>query len=297
MPVTYPPPAPTISGDIETISRFLNTPTLVQRRLRTLAENRFIADTILQNKVPASGGAVLYEQTESIFPTQVPSSVAPGAEFPLSAIPTGPALLAAVLKWGLDALVTDESIRRQQTMNPVDRALTKLVNGVVKQVDSVAMLALNTAITQTAAAAGLWSTSTTLVREITAADAAIRALNQGYDPDTIILSDVAGGYLTANDKVLSLLPREQWNASSGPIFKGFLNTLLNHDIFVSPNLPVNTLALVLDRKVIGGMAEEVALTSTTIRQETRERWRLRAKRVVVPFIQEPNAGYKITGVA
>ena len=45
MPYTYPPAAPTISGDNVTISRFLNNPTLVARRLRTLLEQRYIADT------------------------------------------------------------------------------------------------------------------------------------------------------------------------------------------------------------------------------------------------------------
>ena len=35
MPYTYPPPAPSISGDTVTISRFLQNPTLVARRLRT----------------------------------------------------------------------------------------------------------------------------------------------------------------------------------------------------------------------------------------------------------------------
>ena len=52
---------------------------------------------------------------------------------------------------------------------------------------------------------------------------------------------------------------------------------------------MNTLALVPDRKVLGGMADEVPLTSRSIRQEENERWRLRAKRVVVPFVQEPKA--------
>lgn len=296
MPITYPPAPPTLSGDLETISRFLNTPTLVQRALRTLAENRFIADSILQAHIPASGGAVLFEQSESIFADQVPSGIQPGAEFPLSTVGTGPAQIAAVTKWGLDTVVTDEAIMRMWR-NPVDRALIKLVNSIVKQVDAVAMTAINTAVTQTSAAAAHWDTSTTLVREITAAVAAIIDLNQGYDPDTIVVSRQVGGFLTGNDKVLGLLPREHDNVTSGPVYTGVLNRFLNLDIMTTPNLPVNTLAIVLDRKVLGGMAEEVPLTSRSIRQEENERWRLRAKRVVVPFVQEPNAAFKITGVA
>ena len=47
MAVLYPPAQPSISGDVVTISRFLNNPTLVARRLRTLAEQRFISDVLL----------------------------------------------------------------------------------------------------------------------------------------------------------------------------------------------------------------------------------------------------------
>lgn len=296
MPYSYPPPAPSLTGDVETISRFLNTPAMVRRAIVDLSKNRFIADTLLQGRVNASGGAVMYEQSETQFATQAVEAIAPGGEYPLSDIATGPALIAAVKKWGLDTIVTDEAIERQN-WSPVNRGILKLVNSVVRQVDTVVMTAISSAVTQTTAAAALWSTSTTLVREITGAVAAITALNQGYEPDTVVLSDIAGGYLTANDKVLGLLPREQWNASGGPIFTGYLTRLLNLDVLITPNLPVNTLALVLDRKVLGGLAEEQPLSSKSIRDEERERWRLRAKRVVVPFVQEPNAAYKITGVA
>jgi hypothetical protein len=296
MPILYPPAAPTLSGDNLTVSRFLNSPQLVQRTLRTLAQQRFIADSVLQGRPGTSGGAVLVETSETIFAQGTPEAIEPGGEFPLSLVNTGIGQLLAVTKWGLDTVVTDEAIERQN-FDPVMRAITKLVNSIVKQVDSVAMSAINTAVTQTSAAAGLWSTSTTLVREIAAAVAGIVDLNQGYDPDTVVVSRTAGAYLTANDKVLSLLPRERDNVTSGPVYTGVLNRLMNLDIMTTPNLPVNTLALVLDRKVLGGMAEEVPLTSRSIRQEENERWRLRAKRVVVPFIQEPNAAWKITGVA
>lgn len=292
MPITYPPTPPTLVGDVETINRFLQSPTQVQRALNTLAQQRFIADVVFSGRVPASGGAVLYEQSESIYPDQLANqSINPGTEYPLTGVGTGPAAIAAVKKWGLDAIVTDESITRQR-MNPVDRALIKLVNGVVRQVDTVAMAAAQAAITQNAAAGSTWNTSATLVREITAAVAAIHALNQGYDPDTLIVSDTVGGYLTANDKILSLLPRESRDM---PIFNGYLSRILNLDILVTPNLPVATTAIVLDRKVFGSLGDETPLQSKSIREETLERWRLRAKRVTVPFVQEPNAGYRITG--
>lgn len=294
MPITYPPAAPSLSGDTLTISRFLNSPTLVQRALRTLAQNRFIADTLLQGRPGVSGGAVLVETSETIFADRNPQAIEPGSEFPLSTVSTGLGQLLAVSKWGLDTVVTDEAILRQG-FNPVDRALMKLVNSVVRQVDTVAMLAIRTALTTTAAAAGTWDTSTTLVREIAVAKATIMALNQGYDPDTLVISDLKAAHLTSNATALGILPRE--SRTDNPIVvKGLLSEILGLDILVTPNLPVATEAYVVDRKVLGGMAEETPLTSKSIREELLERWRLRAKRTVVPYVQEPGAGVRITGI-
>src|SRR5689334_19243094 len=124
MPYTYPPAAPTISGDNVTISRFLNSPTLVARRLRTLLEQRYIADALLSGRFNVEGGAVTYETGESIFSGENPRAVAPGSEYPLVSPATGTASIAKTVKWGQDALVTDESVKRRQ-MDPVNRALVK----------------------------------------------------------------------------------------------------------------------------------------------------------------------------
>src|SRR5437868_1992597 len=148
MPYTYPATAPTISGDTLTISRFLQSPTLVARRLRTLLEQRYIADALLTGRYRVSGGSIQYETGESIFTTDSPLAVAPGSEYPLTTIGTGTASLAKTVKWGQDGLVTDESISRQQ-MDPVNRALTKLANQNVKYVDSVALSAIASAVTAT----------------------------------------------------------------------------------------------------------------------------------------------------
>lgn len=294
MPITYPAAAPTISGDFLTISRFLNSPALVQRRLRTLAENRFISDVLLQGRTPPSGGAVLVEISEGIFADSNAAAVEPGGEFPISTVSTGTASLFAVKKRGIDTFVTDEAIRRQG-FNPVDRAFTKLTNEVVRRFDVVAMTAINAAITQTAAAAAVWSTSTTLLREIAVAKATIVSLNMGYDPNTLVCSDLAAAYLTTNATALGALPRESRN-DNPIVVKGLLSEVLGLDILVTPNLPTATEAWVCDRTQLGGIADEEGLTSKSIRDEERERWRLRAKRTGVAYVQEPGAIYEITGV-
>lgn len=298
MPYTYPPAAPTVdSQGIETISRFLNAPALVTRALRTIAQNRFIGDTILSGRASAEGGAVQYEQNESIFPDRVAESIEPGARYPKSTIGFGPSQIAAVKKWGVDAIVTDEAIRRQR-MNPVDRALTKLANGVIQKVDTVALAAVAAAVTQTQAATAAWSAGgAKILLDVLTAKATIAALNQGYDPDTVVIDDITFARAMADPTLSAALRREN---PDNPVYTGTLPEIAGLVFLPTPNLPVAGTALVLDRKVLGGMADEVPLTGKSIREEdgptVTEGWVLRALRIVVPFVQEPNAAIKITGV-
>jgi hypothetical protein len=151
MPYMYPPIPPSISSDVETINRFLQSPTLVARRLRTLLEQRFIGDTLLSARAEPQGGAIVYEQSETIYTDRAVEAVAPGGEYPLTTVSTGPAQVAkSTVKWGQDTYITDEAIKRLG-FNPVDRAMLKLVNTLVKQVDSVCLSLIASAVTQTQA--------------------------------------------------------------------------------------------------------------------------------------------------
>ncbi|MEW1705959.1 hypothetical protein AB0230_01850 [Microbacterium sp. NPDC089190] len=307
MPYVYPPAGPTISGDSVTISRFLNDPTLIARRLRTILEQRFIADTILSGRYTVSGGAVQYETGETIYTADNPRAVTPGSEYPLTTAPTGTANIAKTVKWGQDTIVTDESIARQN-MQPVNRALTKLANQNVKYVDSVALSAISSAVTQNTAAAAAWTSATAqqILTDVALAKANIVSLNQGYDPDTVVVSDLAWANAYAKFATAGLLPRE--NNGSNPVITGEFPVIAGLRWLASPNLPANQTALVLDSKTLGGMADEnlggegyasadgVGVQVKSIRDEHKDAYRLRARRVTVPIVVEPSAGWKITSV-
>lgn len=293
--VTYPPANPTVSGDLVTISRFLNNPTLVQRRLRTLAENRFISDTVLSGRANVTGGAVQYEQNESIFPDRPAESVQPGARFPSTTLGAGPTVIVGVKKWGIQTIVTDEAIRREQR-SPVDRAMTKLVNGVVQQVDSVTLAAIAAAVTQSQTVPTAWATSTVILRDIMTAIATINALNQGYSPDTIVMDDATWAKVSTDPTLITARRREDPN---NPVYSGDMGQIAGLDILRTPNLPTAAKVFILDRTQLGGLGDEVPLQSTTIREDDGpsvvEGWVLRAKRVVVPFVNEPASAIRLDG--
>lgn len=307
MPYIYPPAAPTISGDVETISRFLNSPTLVARRLRTILEQRYIADALLTGRYTVSGGAVQYETGETIYTADNPRAVAPGSEYPLTGLNTGTASIAKTVKWGQDTKVTDESIARQN-MQPVDKALTKLANQNVKFIDSVALSAISSAVTATTAAAAAWSTSTAQQKlsDVALAKANILALNQGYDPDTVVLDDVTWAYAFSSFTAGGFLPRE--TNGSNPLITGSFPVIDGMRWLSSPNIPTAGTILVLDSKMLGGMADEdlggpgyvsvggIGVQVKTIRDDDNDAYKLRCRRVTVPVVTEPAAARKITGV-
>lgn len=304
MSYTYPPAAPTLSGDVVTINRFLANPTLVARRLRTIAEQRFISDVLLQGRFQVSGGAVLYETGETIYTDRPPSAVAPGSEYPQTPVSGGTASIAKTVKWGEDVPITDEAIKRQ-LMNPVDRAFLKLVNTMVKTVDSVAMSAISSAVTQNTAASASWATgSPNILRDVARAKANIIALNEGFEPDTLVVDDLTYANIISDEKFSLLLPRE----GGGPVYTGVFPVVAGLRILPTPNGLSGT-ALVVDSKQLGGMADEnlggpgyvsaggIGIEAKTIRKDENDSWLARCRRVTVPIVLEPKAGWKITGVA
>src|SRR5258707_2632330 len=95
MPGTYPAGPPTLSGDLETISRFLQSPTQIRRRLRDYTDLRFVSDQLLTQRFRTSGGAALYELSEPFVTDRTVEAVRAGAEDPFSDIPTGSAPIAS----------------------------------------------------------------------------------------------------------------------------------------------------------------------------------------------------------
>jgi hypothetical protein len=308
MPYTYPPSAPSISGDNVTISRFLNNPTLIARRLRTLLEQRYIADALLVGRFNATGsGSIEYETGESIFSGDNPRAVSPGSEYPLVNPQTGPASLVKTTNWGQDALITDASIARRN-MDPVNRAFIKLVNQNVKYVDSVALSAISTAVTQSTAAAAAWTgaTAAQILKDVALAKANILGLNQGYDPDTVVVNDVSWTNAMVAFVAAGYVPRE--TATANPAMTGEFPTILGLRWLASPNIPTANTALVLDSQQLGGMADEdlggpgyssaggVGIQVKTMRKDETDEWRIRCRRVTVPVVLEPASAWKITGV-
>jgi hypothetical protein len=304
MPGTYPAAPPTLTGDLETISRFLQSPTQIRRRLRSYQDLRFVADQILTQRFVSTGGAVLYEQSEPFVSDRTVEAVGAGSHYPYANLPTGTAAVASISKWGQKILLTDEEIARNVYGGAaIDRALRKVVNSIIKQVDSIAMSAMIAAVTATSAAAANWSATATakIMLDILKAKAVIVGLNLGYNPDTIVLDDAHYAYLMSDTNITNAMRREN---TSNPIYTGQVQNLIGLNIVVSPNIGANP--YVLDSQQLGGMADEMdgapgyamsdlAVQVKSIRKDGQDGWDLQGRRKTVPVVQETGAACQITG--
>ena len=304
MALSYPPVSPSLTGDVLTISRFLSQPTAVNRRLRTLAENRFIADVLLSGRV--EGSSILYETDESIYAADAPEIIAPGAQYPRTLAPTGTALVANPAKWGDEIPITDEEIGRFRGQ-VVERNLQKLVNYLVYTVDTNALAVIAAQVTASIAAIAAWNVPATAnpLLDLLRAKATVRATNKGYEPNVVAVDDFAFAYLAGNMNLLATMAREAGTTVS---MSGELPVIAGLTIMPTPNLPTAGTAIVCDTSALGSLSyenipspeyqggAEGVQTQTRRNPQGNDEWLVRVRRSVVPIVQEPGAACKITGM-
>ncbi|MGO3895358.1 phage major capsid protein [Brevibacterium aurantiacum] len=304
MAYVYPAPPVTVSQDATAyqVHQFMKTPTLISKRLRELVNEKFIADFLLSQRLVAQGGAILYETGEEIYPDDAPEAIAPGAAYPNTVMSEGELAAAKTIKWGRDSSVTDEAISRL-LMSPVEKALRKLVNGTVRHVDSVALGVIASKITGTYTG-GPWTEASQIIEDVLTAKAKHEEdhVGESYDLNVIVLKPTQ--YAKVAAKLISdgMLPREAQNPVSTGVFGPYMGltwTTSTHVPFTDPVL--------VDNEQLGGMADEkiaspgytsddgIGVETKAIRRDETDRYDVRARRVTVPVVLEPNAGLRITG--
>lgn len=303
MSYTYPASPVTLNSDLTAteVHHLMKSPTLLRKRLGDILKHRFIADYLLAGRFQAVGGAILYETGEEIFPADAPEAIAPGGEYPKTVMTSGELQTARTVKWGRGTDVTDEAITRL-LINPVDRALLKLANGMIRHVDGVALGVIGSKITQTYAAPAAWTEASAIVESVLTVKAKAEEdhVEEDFDYDVVVLKPTQFAKVASALIKSDLVPRESQNyALNGviPDYMGLTWTTSKYVPFTDPTL--------VDRDQLGGMADEKivspgyvgkdGLEVKSIRNDGTDSYTLQSRRVTVPVVLEPNAGIRITG--
>lgn len=302
MPNIYPAQPATLSGDLLTVNRLMNQPTLIQRALRTLVQQRLVGDKVLTGRVDLTGtGAANYEISEAIMSTNLAERVAPMMEYPLTSDASAASAIASTEKWALGFEISDELIARNR-IDIFNRRMIKLANRLAFGFDALILSAIASAVTQTSAATTAWDQPTAdPFADITLAASVSDSLNQGYNIDTVLASPTRFARLISAAKVIERLPRE---GNDTTVVTGRMQQIAGLTIWKTTNLPSGVDAMVLDSSLLGsigwedlgggyqGSADDVQ--SKRFRLDANDGWRVQGRRVGVPMVQEPGAAVKIT---
>lgn len=286
-------------GDVHA---FLKAPALVARRVAELARGRFIADFLLRGRYDAAGGGVSFIVDDGIESNDDPEVIAPGAEYPLTTASEGKPETVPSEKEGQDTKITDEAISRL-LMDPVNRALTKMVNRTIRRVDSKAMAIIASKITATRAASAAWTTGEIIVADVLSADAQIDSLDLGFDANTVVLKPMQFAKIAAFFIKSDMVAR----GLSDVVASGVIPNVLGKSWVTSNNFVGND-PLLVDADVLGGIGVEritspgytrvpdvLGLEVKVIRDDERDAYRPRVRRVGLAAVVEPRAGLRITG--
>lgn len=287
------------------IHHLMKSPNQLARRFKKLVDEKFIADWLLTGRYPAVGGAIAYPASDlDIYPKDAPEAINPGGQYPLTQMDSGQLAIAKTTKRGLGTHVFDEEIGRM-LLNPVNDALTFLGNGIVKQVDSIALSVIASKVTATYAS-GAWTGGSAVRNIVTAVQqtkAQVNGLKLGLSLDTIVLTEAQYQTAMAEFLLAGMLPRE----ASNPLLsgKGDWPQVLGITWATSPNVPFSD-PFMVDREQLGGMADEDIPTPefskvvgnvefASDRLKGRDGYEVRSRRACVPIVTRPAAGVRITG--
>jgi hypothetical protein len=206
--------------------------------------------------------------------------------------------VAAVRKLGGEVMLTDEAVRRDDR-NLLSREIMRLANTVVRYVDATAVAALNAAPILTMTAATPWATGgSDPLSDIATASELVYGPDLGYNPDTILINPLSHAAAIKNQTLRLDLPRENLastGADASPIFGGRINMLQGLDFYLTNRVPVGTM-YVLESKRIGSYSDEIPETYRPIHEDRSETWFIHGSRITVPYVTDPLACVKVTGI-
>lgn len=297
-------------GQRITVNTYIKRPALVRARVLKMLDQQFITDAILRQGPKADGGAVQYEESVPMFANEDAAIVEEYGEIPAVVGEGGIPKTVRTVKRALGLLVSRE-MRDRDDVGAVDRQLVQIRNTMVRAWENAFLSALlSNANIHTLAATAVWSNSATSKIRYDLAQAIYLAANSDaetsnntgeqkfmFEPDTLIISRKTEADFLASDDVAKVFVGGNI-ADENLQYKGKMpRQFFGLDVIRSWRLASNQ-AIVLQRKVVGGISDERALEVTPLKEvpDNTETYRSNTVRRSAVFIDQPKAATLITGV-
>ncbi|MFP7833128.1 hypothetical protein [Marisediminicola sp. LYQ134] len=298
---TYPfTPSQVSDASAADLLAFIQSPTLVAGRMAEILEaQQFIGLFLLSGRYVIQGGAIAVPSNEVVRTRRGAETVAPGAEYKLTAMDREQYEIYTSQKQGIATEITDEEIGRS-LRQPLDDAFTYLQTELVFDANEIALGVIQSSITNELEASAPWTNGKQILRDALRIQASSRALKLGYSIDTVVLNGLA--YAEIMPELLDVLPDNDTSAMTGsfPTIGGITWVSSDDEDFNDP--------VFLDRRVFGGIAREsipspeyvqvggdTGVEIASIREPKADKTRIQARNPHVPVVRNPGAGWVLTG--
>lgn len=295
----YPLGTPTVANDSITIRLMLDQPTRINRYLSDLSLTNLFAADVFSTGGGVTGGALIFDQLTlndiALDANRSVQNVEPGAEFPIVTHTQGAPTVALVEKFGGKFFITDEARDRNDQIS-FQRKANKLLNDIVKGLNTRALAALDSAITAYTATQTItgvpWGTATT-----TTAGSKTAAIDPMFDFAKVQLAaDVAElGY----DIDTWIVHPNQANVLRVLYGAGNVNQVLADNgignLIVSARVAAGTAYAVASGQV-GELRFEKGISTETWREQVTQRTWVQSDVRPVMAVTDPMAAFKVTGL-
>lgn len=296
-----------------TVNMLAKQPTLIPALVLDMMENEFLVDVVLRKGDDAPSGVVLFFESTPLYTNDDPAILDEFGQIPLTTGSLGTPRAVRTVRRALGIRISKQMMDRN-SMDAVTKQLTQLKNTMVRAWEDALFSALlaNPAV-QTLTTDQPWGSSTSHIRrDVNAAKFVIRnaasdaAGNQkfGFRADTLIIStETEEDFLNSNEVSAPYVGNI---ASENLKYTGVLpNKFLGLDVVTSWRLfnYIPSGAIVCQRKIVGAISDERALSSTPTYPEggggnggPTESYRSDTTRQSAIAIDQPKALCIITGV-
>lgn len=292
-----------------TVAAMVKQPTIIPKRILSMLENQFIADSILRKLPPTQSGAYVYEESTPLFAEGDAPVVAEFGEIPLISGRVGARRVAVTVKRALGVQVSQEMINRND-IDAVNTQIKQVKNTFIRTWETVFVNALlNHPDVHTMTAGAAWDDPLAAIREdliegtnlIENSSLAGDADEDffGFSPNTLVIGrNVRDALMLSDDFNKAYVDNK---ADESVLYTGKLpGRFFNVDAFlVSREMDrlAPDSAILLERKTVGGVGDERPLRSTPLyEQRERESWRTDTVRQSAVVIDQPMAACIIENV-
>ena len=270
----------------------------VDKRIRDLVGHQFVADTLFTG-VTVNALAIKYmkdadKDAQGRQAYDDVREIGEGSTYPRIGL-TEEEASEMIRKYGLEAAITLE-MQQFGDAGQIERAYRKLAMNVKKMVDTMAYNKLLDESAGIQSQNGLaWDDATDGAKNMISdiVDARKMIKDFAYQADTMVISPTVGAQLLKQQVIRDAFRQ---NNTDVALLRGYIGDFMGLSIIEDENMPAEKDVVLLQRKIIGDIADAQGLRTKTYNQDEEDQTIVRATRFTQAYLTDPKAVVRLKNV-